>query len=103
MRPLQKEFPADIPAPPGDALVWPAPVTDAEILWLEQAEPPASTPQSAAAAKSPAGLSLTELLGAAISMEWHDAVAIVSQLAQDVLADKKRAPAGALPAIGEIR
>jgi hypothetical protein len=103
MRPLEKEFPADIPAPSFDALVWPAPVTDAEILWLEQAEPVISAPAVAAAGTPPVGLSLTQLLGAGTSMEWHDAVAIVSQLAHDVLADKKRPPVGALPAADAIR
>jgi hypothetical protein len=45
---------------------------------------------------------LSRLLALDVSMEWHDAVAIVSQLAEQAAGDKRRPGFGAVPAIGAI-
>jgi len=94
----------------GDALVWPMPVADTDILWLEpDAEvPPKLEGRPAPAApivkRDPAsGISLAQLIGANVSMEWHDAVAIVLQLADTVFKDSGRLPTGSLPPLGAIR
>jgi hypothetical protein len=86
------------------------PVADSDILWLEPDSVPAPKLDNAgvpaARVAGPAsgnGISLARLLDANVPMEWHDAVAVVSQLAAGVLGDTRRPPTGALPAIGAIQ
>ena len=114
-----------------DALVWP-PANEADVLWLEPHEPAASASSTAAAPaplaiatplpaqthpssaapvvggplvvpEAASSLSLAQLLATGVSMEWHDAVAIVSQLANQIAVDGRRSAAGALPALNAIR
>jgi hypothetical protein len=106
MRPRERQA----PQPSGDALVWPMPVVDSDILWLAPDSVPvpklgnAGVPAVRVDAAAPGnGISLARLLAPNVPMEWHDAVAVVSQLAATVLGDKRRPPAGALPAIGAIQ
>lgn len=97
----------------GEALVWPMPVADADILWLEAEEatsaPPVDNPPDRPAPAAPVarrestGVSLAQLINGNVSMEWHDAVAVVSQLAAQMLNGNGRLPTGALPSIGAIR
>jgi hypothetical protein len=98
----------NVPAPPqASDLVWPAPVSDSEILWLDP-EPAGSsqpTPGTAIAPEVPpseTSLPLSRLIAPGLSMEWHDAVAVVSQLADDLVPKGGAAPAGALPSIDAI-
>jgi hypothetical protein len=89
------------------------PVTDADILWLDPDAEPApaqqhhAAPPAAPAVAPPrpvaAGISLGQLIAAAVAMEWHDAVAIVSQLVDELAADRSRPPTGALPSPDAIR
>src|SRR4029078_958278 len=107
-----RQFEAHVPtaASEGDGLVWPMPVADTDILWLEpdaevppklEGRPPPPAPM---VKREPAsGISLAQLIGANVSMEWHDAVAIVLQLADTVFKDSGRLPTGCLPPLGAFR
>src|SRR5438132_12667429 len=108
-----RQFEAHVPtaaSSESDALVWPMPLADTDILWLE---PDAEVPPKVEGRPAPAapivkrepasGISLAQLIGANVSMEWHDAVAIVLQLADTVLKDSGRLPKGSLPPLGAIR
>jgi hypothetical protein len=83
------------------------PVADADILWLEpepEAEQKPVHPAASGARREPRNpISLAQLLASSVLIEWHDAVAIMSQLADQVLVDKRHPPSGALPAIGAIQ
>jgi hypothetical protein len=108
-------------APQSEGLQWPAPVSDTDILWLEPEEAALSTPAASADVKtlaatssvatsgntavaSPAleGLPLQRLLASGVSFEWHDAVAIVLAIAEQVAPDPARPPSGAVPDLESI-
>lgn len=105
-------------------LLWPPPVLDAEILWLDphhaQASglPGPSEPVRQVASRqdaavdengsshavrpapwptpAPATVKLSAILRAGVPFEWHDAIAIVQQLAYDAAPDVTRPPAGSI-------
>jgi hypothetical protein len=113
-------------------LVWPPRVADEEIVWIGPAttgtQPPllARQPLRAVAGGSPSeharvrqpdsvnqlpippvqsaasALSLSCLLFLEVPLDWHDAVAIVQQLAHQVTDGLALEPSGSLPDIGDI-
>ncbi len=104
MRPLEHPSVDGRLSSTSDGLVWPAPVTDSDILWLEPEPEPAALPVAVSheSPASPSRISIAQLLATGAAIEWHDAVAIVSQLANHVVPDRKRPPSSALPPIDAI-
>ena len=131
MRPLDQHARVGASDSSDDSLVWPPANEAADILWLEPNEPALSAsstavtppplamaapvsapihPPNAAPVVGPSlvreaagSLSLAQLLATGVSMEWHDAVAVVSQLANQLAVDGRSPSAGALPALNAIR
>jgi hypothetical protein len=113
-----------------DGLLWPAPVADSDIMWLDEPEPtapstPTITPSPAATAPAPASANpssatsarpsvaaspaghrpfvpLSHLLSADVAYEWHEAVALVQQLIDQLIPDRTRLPVGSIPQIEAI-
>jgi hypothetical protein len=87
-----------------DALVWPPPATDLDVLWLDDAPPPASSvapPASSVAAPADRSVPLSQLRSG-VTVEWHDAVALLQQVIDQLAPDRTRPPAGSLPGLDEI-
>jgi hypothetical protein len=80
-----------------DALVWPPPATDLDVLWLDDAPPPASS----VAAPADRSVPLSQLRSG-VTVEWHDAVALLQQVIDQLAPDRTRPPAGSLPGLDEI-
>jgi hypothetical protein len=96
--------------------VWPLPPSSADIVWLDPPQPQASisdgqsqrspvgsdkaaTPR---APQQPTALPLSRLLSPEVVCDWHDAVAIVQQLAEQVTHGGREETAGSLPDIHRI-
>jgi hypothetical protein len=92
----------------GEDLVWPPANPDSNILWLESLQP--ATARDAGQSPSPAAvqpfapttLNLRVLLSPDAAVEWHDAIAIVQQIAEETAARGTHATAGAIPALDAI-
>jgi len=88
--------PASAPATT-EALVWPPPATDLDVLWLDDA------PSAPSAVVAPADRSIPlSRLRSGAPVEWHDAVALLQQLLDQLAPDRTRPPAGSLPALDAI-
>ena len=89
---------AATPATP-EALSWPPPVVDSDIIWLDddasRAPAPASSPDDA--------IRLSRLLIPDVPLEWHHAVAVVQQLIDQCAPDRRHAPAASVPSIDAIK
>jgi hypothetical protein len=111
---VDKSASGDVSEPVLDGLVWPPQVPDSDIMWLDEpaltaASAPAvatSTLSTAPAATAPAVadpfIPLTHVLSADVAYEWHDAVALVQQLVDQLIPDKTRPPLGSIPPIDAI-
>jgi len=86
-----------------EALVWPPPVSDSDILWLNDPDTPAPSVPAAVSPEAPRPfVPSSHLLSADVAYEWHDAVALVQQLAEQLIPDKTRLPPGSIPPIEGI-
>jgi hypothetical protein len=96
--------------------VWPLPPSSADIVWLDPPQPQASA-SDGQSQRSPAGsdkaatprapqqptaLPLSRLLSPEVVCDWHDAVAVVQQLAEQVTHGGREEPAGSLPDVHRI-
>ena len=121
MSTVDKSASGDASDPVLDGLVWPPPVGDSDILWLDEPEsaappsptiaPPIAITPSPVATAPPVAASpevhrpfvpLSHLLSADVAYEWHDAVALVQQLAEQLIPDKTRLPVGSIPPIEAV-
>ena len=130
MRPPKKPAPVRRAEAGSGELLWPPPVLDAEILWLEarRSQPPAlpghAEPVRQGASRheiaagedgdrqpvrhapwpplAPAAVKLAAILTAGVPFDWHDAIAIVQALACDAAPDVTTPPAGAIPDLKSI-
>src|SRR5262245_3829787 len=96
--------------------VWPLPTSSADIVWLDpaKAQTPATDAESQGSAsigdrpsspKAPhqaTSLPLSRLLSPEVICDWHDAVAIVKQLAEQLTHGGREEPAGSLPDIHRL-
>jgi hypothetical protein len=113
----EDRHPAAAQSAASDALVWPPPVDDLDILWLDEAAsrpvgdtaaPPAilddAAPHPIAVAALPdRSVAMSRLRSAGVTVEWHDAVALVQQLVDQLAPDRSRPPAGSIPPLDAIR
>lgn len=94
MRKTEKSTPTGDPE--GDDFAWPPASDGSEILWLDQR---GKSDVGRKAENTPSTSSLVTvrtLLGAGAEIEWHDAVAIVQQLADDFAVEGTRPPGGGI-------
>lgn len=91
-------LPEDRPVsdPGDDEFVWPPPLSDGEVLTFERSTVP-DDPPPAAAGSVP--VTLSTVLDNESAMEWHDAVAVVQQLAEHCVRGGAR---GSIPPISDI-
>jgi hypothetical protein len=105
--------------------VWPLPSSSADIVWLDPPKPqtpaadaqsqgspligdwPSSPiigdwPSSPKAPQQATSLPLSRLLSPEVVCDWHDAIAIVQQLAEQVTHGGREEPAGSLPDIHRL-
>jgi hypothetical protein len=96
--------------------VWPLPPSSADIVWLEPPQSQASVSDGQSqrspvgddkaatprAPQQPTALPLSRLLSPEVACDWHDAVAVVQQLAEQVTHGGREEPAGSLPDIHRI-
>ncbi len=97
--------------PASDALIWPPPVADMDVLWLDDDHPPAAVAPSSSDRAMPVSASdrldrsvpLSRLRSPGVTVEWHDAVALLQQLVDQLAPDRARPPAGSVPALDAIK
>jgi hypothetical protein len=96
--------------------VWPLPPSSADIVWLDPPQPQASASDGQSqrspvgsdkaatprAPQQPTALPLSRLLSPEVVCDWHDAVAVVQQLAEQVTHGGREEPAGSLPDVHRI-
>jgi hypothetical protein len=96
--------------------IWPLPTSSADIVWLDppKAQTPAADAQSEgspltgdwpSSPKAPpqaTSLPLSRLLSPEVVCDWHDAIAIVQQLAEQVTHGGREEPVGSLPDIHRL-
>jgi hypothetical protein len=85
-------------------LVWPPPVSNDDIVWLEAPQTPqAARPEpESGTISAPTALSLSCFLFPEVLFEWHDAVAVVQQLAEQITDGLRTEPSGSLPDLSDI-
>jgi protein TonB len=85
-------------------LVWPPPVSTGDVVWLEppQAAPAAARKDESQPVPAPTALSLSCFLFPEVLFEWHDAVAVVQQLAEQISDGLRYEPSGSLPDLSDI-
>jgi hypothetical protein len=94
--------------------VWPLPPSSSDIVWLDPPQPQLSASDSQRSPvgsdkaatprvpQQPTALPLSRLLSPEVACDWHDAVALVQQLAEQVTHGGREEPAGSLPDIHRI-
>jgi hypothetical protein len=82
-----------------DALIWPPPAAELEILWLDDEKPRVI----AASPQADLSIPLTRLRAPSVALEWHEAVALMQQLVDQIAPDRVRLPPGSVPPIDAIR
>lgn len=88
--------------PTGDGLGSPAETGHAHPAGKGDASAAAATQTPVAPAATPKRVQLSALLAGGVALDWHDAVAIVQQLANDIAPDVTRPPVGSLPDLESI-
>jgi hypothetical protein len=94
--------------PVSDALIWPPPAGDMDVLWLDGDPPPAAVARSSpdrttpSLSRSDRSVPLSRLKSPGVTVEWHDAVALLQQLVDQLAPDRARPPAGSVPALDAI-
>jgi hypothetical protein len=82
-----------------DVLIWPPPADELEILWLDDEKPRVI----AAAPQTDLSIPFTRLRAPSVALEWHEAVALMQQLVDQVAPDRVRLPPGSVPPVDAIR
>ena len=85
-------------------LVWPPAASKGDIVWLHPPtvpDPPAGVPEPATAATT-TPLPVSCFLSPDVPLEWHEAVAIVQQLAEQITDGFRIEPSGSLPDVRTI-
>ena len=109
----EKSASVDASEPVPDGLIWPVPIGDSDIIWLGETDPahPSGQAIAAPATSAPASdgvspsavssvqplIALSQLLSSEVAYEWHDAVALVQQLVDQLIPDQNGAPPGSIP------
>ncbi len=94
--------------PASNGLIWPPPAADMDVLWLDDEHPPAAVTSSSAdrvmslSRSADRSVPLSRLRSRGVTVEWHDAVALLQQLVEQLAPDRARPPDGSVPDLDAI-